>query len=862
MTGNMLPEKTSEIYSRVKALVHDLGYSQSLIQENYSFADPLGDDYRVRRIPLAAFAQWPPSYRNVCIGVVISNGKRGMSHVYEYRALGAPLVFEISDGKVIRYKFGRDVRPKEIERVRGRDIEEMFLTNRLDWKPESILRAKGLARTDEVIQLDFIDAGLMPALEGMIHRKLDRMLRDLLYDAATELHGRDRVLGDTMATLFRLVFRLLAAKILDDRDHPGPWDESDSGKVLRYTNKYYGFEDQEVFLNIPNDVIQSIWDRLRSNFFFHNLSVDDLAYIYENTLITEETRKTYGIHSTPPSIAEYIVANLPFDEIDINSRKILEPFAGHAIFLIAAMRRMRENLPLHWDEGQRHEYFVKRLIGIEKDDFAREVARLSLMLADYPNPDGWKLLGDDVFSMQGLGTLIDAANILLCNPPFEDFTSQEKRYYQSHVKFVQKPAEILHRVLENPPHLLGFVLPRTFLHGDRYRSLRDEVARKYKEIELVALPGGVFVHSDAEGAILLAHDPNLTKSASVRVVTKWVSESGRKNFVDYGQATMKTVNQIKRSPGKKEIEIWHDPLDELWARLDSNPKLGDIVEIHRGIEWSLSLRKSENHKRLISPTPKEGFSKGLETSRGKLEQFIIKDPVYLNTSKKYARGGARKFPWHEPKVIANAATAGRGPWRLTAAPDHEGLVCYQRLHGIWPKTDTAIELIAAILNGPIANAFMYFNEGRRDNRIATMKRIPIPDLTYIRERQDVLDLFNDYIRIMSGINSSEANSEEFISHRSSYLTHLILNIDALVLQAYNLPPKLEKQLLDLFSGQSRPVPFQFDRYFPTDFEAYVRLKEYIAPGFEEATAKSTLKRIKPISDPTIHHIIEGLEGIT
>jgi hypothetical protein len=34
-----------------------------------------------------------------------------------------------------------------------------------------------------------------------------------------------------------------------------------------------------------------IWDNLRAAFNFQNLSEEDLAYIYENTLVNKQTRK-------------------------------------------------------------------------------------------------------------------------------------------------------------------------------------------------------------------------------------------------------------------------------------------------------------------------------------------------------------------------------------------------------------------------------------------------------------------------------------------------------------------------------------------------------------------------------------------
>ncbi len=119
--------------------------------------------------------------------------------------------------------------------------------------------------------------------------------------------------------------------------------------------------------------------------------MEDLAFIYENTLVRKETRTKYGIHSTPSVVAELMVDHLPFEALPQNERFILEPCAGHGAFLVAALRRLRDLLPASWTEAERHTYFKERIKAIEVDAFAAEVCRLSLTLADYPNPDGWQI---------------------------------------------------------------------------------------------------------------------------------------------------------------------------------------------------------------------------------------------------------------------------------------------------------------------------------------------------------------------------------------------------------------------------------------------------------------------------------------
>ena len=61
------------------------------------------------------------------------------------------------------------------------------------------------------------------------------------------------------------------------------------------------------------------------------------------------------------------------------------------------------------------------------------------------------------------------------------------------------------------------------------------------------------------------------------------------------------------------------------------------------------------------------------------------------------------------------------------------------------------------------------------------------------------------------------------------LRDLMLRVDAEVLQVYQLPPQLERELLDLFAGWPRVgVPFSFERYFPPHFEDCLPLHDLIA----------------------------------
>lgn len=215
----------------------DVGYRAEAVVSDYAFADVLSDANTTRTVPLAAFTRTPPSYRSAALAVVNGGGGRAIDLVNEHRALGAPLLFVIEQDEVTVWQVRSDAPPRAIEKVRLADIAELFARNRANWHPDAIHRAKSIGASGTAYQLDFVDLGLLPAIEGEIHVKLDRLLVETL-DLARKVPGGDRL---NVRTLFRVVFRLLAAKVLQDRRHPyaDGWDADDLGSVLAGIESYY-----------------------------------------------------------------------------------------------------------------------------------------------------------------------------------------------------------------------------------------------------------------------------------------------------------------------------------------------------------------------------------------------------------------------------------------------------------------------------------------------------------------------------------------------------------------------------------------------------------------------------------------------
>ena len=89
-------------------------------------------------------------------------------------------------------------------------------------------------------------------------------------------------------------------------------------------------------------------------------------------------------------------------------------------------------------------------------------------------------------------------------------------------------------------------------------------------------------------------------------------------------------------------------------------------------------------------------------------------------------------------------------------------------------------------------------------------------------------------------------------------------MDAEVLRLYDLPPRLERELLDLFAGHERKgVGCRFDRYFPEGFTPYIPLHEYISEEYRRSTVGKVLERYEPVQSPaTLAAIDKALELFT
>lgn len=811
--------------------LRDLGYSSGALHRAYSFADVLDSNAETRTVALAAFTQTPESFRSAAFGV-IQNEPDSPAAIMANRALGAPFFFSINGDDVGVWAVGARTAPRLIERVPIARLPDLFARYRDTWTPQALHRAKAVGFQRGPTQFDFIDLGLLPAIEQEVQHKLHQTMAEVLERLLPPDASRD---GEKAA--FRLTFRLLAAKILIDRQHPAAseWTQEDVGAVLDGIQRYYGLRllGTDVAA-VSADDIAAAWVRLRRAITLRNISSDSLAFVYGNTLVTADTRKLFGTHSTPRPVAEFVLSQIDLSRYDPETVRIAEPFAGAGIFLVAALRKLRDLLPSNWPAEQRHQFLVDRIVGAELDVFACEVATLSLILADYPNANGWHVHPVDLFEKGEIEGFLKDATVILCNPPFEDFSTDERRNYPD--AFAASPSKAmvaLNAAIDAAPDALGFVLPRGVLQQTKYRKLRRRLAAAYGRVELVSLPDRIFEKATYPCALVIATDRRSEEdiARSIRLSAKTVTDAGRTHFLSDGAVTS-SRQAVRAAP---EGDLWIGELDALWSYLHDAPRLGDYADIFRGLQW-----RSQRAGVFNEPGPMREH--GVYKPADSLSPFRLTNPVWLSTdSALNLYPGPLTRPWDKPKVLINNQRSSRGPWRLAAAADDSGLWASPQFTGIWPTADYDIDVLAAILNGPLANAFVTEHSTDHDFTNVMLASLPLPHALdtaalgeAVREYQAALQ---EKLQTLLAVDDGDAR-----------LNRLLVWIDALVLNGYDLPPRLERQLFTYFEGHKRPTLHKFHGWLPTDLKGYVPLHEWLTRDHGPNRGAWVLDVFKPVPD--------------
>jgi type I restriction-modification system DNA methylase subunit len=812
----------------------------------------LSADFRLgdRTIPLFAFAHRPFDTRTACITATAPSEDRD-SFLLTSQQAGAPLAF-IGSGQRWSVWQITHTSPLEWWNAERGNLDEFFATYRAQLDPRSIFRAKTSSR-ESSHQLSFVDAGLLEMVEAESGRQVCGLIERMIQTTRQKLPELKLLEELDAQWLVQANFWLLAARLLQDKQVQGfkTLDLKDLQNVFNRVGKHYGSRMRHDLSPRRRLALTAAASILDSHGSLRLVSTETLGQIYENVLITRETRKALGTHSTPAWLVDYMVRQLVpwIEQLPESRRSVYEPGCGHAPFLVALLRHFSSTEPcLTMSDPDRHAWLQARLAGAETDDFAREVARLSLTLADIPNANGWELDEGNMFTSGKLESRIRNAGIIISNPPFETRPSEGDQLFH-----VGQAAELLRRINQHaqPGTLLAYIMPQTILDSKKAAALRRDLLNRFVWLEILRLPDKVFDKADVETAVIIGRKLHDGKRASASVRIKHVWEDALPDFQNHQFATVEQALPAEELLREETSSMLVPDLRQVWMHCGATT-LNQIATVGHGLLYhsESALDKQENllfpHGQFQKvPQKAPGYETGFFDLKGAKDIHVLPDMEWMNSNRAAVATERAGYATGLPQIVMNYVRVRRGPWRIKAWIDLEGRRATSNFLIIRPLANAwNLNCLWALLNSPLANAFCYSHSTKKHIYSSRLLKLPVPPIKNetARELSKMVDRYLAGSRkhfpdsdgppkapkSKSGAYLAGLEPPDHARHAEE-LRHQLWRIDTLILGLYGFPPDLEREVLDYFTGYQRPgVPFHQNEYYPTGFQGAQTLAELLS----------------------------------
>jgi type I restriction-modification system DNA methylase subunit len=836
-------------------------YHDDLIEENYT----LGSD---RNVPFVAFAHRPHDARSACVAF-LPESRTPHAEIAGLRELGVPFAFFVGVDSWEMWSLRSDG-PQHKRSVPANQVDKFFDDNKLDFAPGSVFRAKTWARAEGARQLDFVDTGLLPIVESEAGDRLRQLFEDMVTSTMDALDMKPTDLTEADAHwLMKANFWLLAGKLLRDKQVPKfvRLDLHDVQDVFDRVAEHYDAKrvsaDGRLTALREAAAVAADFSSLRS------ISTETLGALYEEALLSERTRKLWSVHRTPTYLVDFMLAKLSRwmdEDIGFQNCRVYEPGCGHAPFLVGAVRLLSDLLPdkIASDRTARRQFLRSHIGGCDRDAFSLEIARLSLTLADIPNPNGWKLDPvEDMFAGDYLAEKIATNSVIISNPPFENVAISNKERAAGDLRFARsgQAGELLRRIVNHASAntLFGIVVPQTLLDGASFRELRRNLLSKVEIQEVVTFPDNVFKFAKPETVILIGkklgdNQAGVGKFKFRRIQKVDMNAFRNENHVPSGAWFLQSV-----ALAHPQYRLLLPPLAEVWAAADRLPRLDEVVHVTIGFYFFAETDR-DYPKGEIQVSSKElpDFHQEFRLAEGTPDTHLLPILEWLNQKQEIIRrecGGTKR---DEPRVVMNHVRTGGGAWRHKAFIDPIGRPATDAFLLLSPqKENWSLEVLWAIVNGPFASAFTFTNSATKQIGVRLLQRMQVPALgaapsnlisavqVYITTAREYTAKYGNgdvaskkpekskKAQVVSegpelpleGLKTERHGAASVARER---LRALHWRVDAEVLKLYALPAELERELLDFFDGVPRVgVPFAQKCYIPSAFREVMRLDEFL-----------------------------------
>jgi len=320
-----------------------------------------------------------------------------------------------------------------------------------------------------------------------------------------------------------------------------------------------------------------------------------LGLIYE-TLLEEDDRgskqghrRRSGIFYTPPFITKFLVNSA------LNNTKrpdgsyppmIIDPACGSGAFLLSAYKALEKRYP----KVNPAEIATRSIHGVDSDEHAVHVARISLCVAAGLDKSGFKKLCKNIRAGNSLVDLLNPGqkyDVVVGNPPYRNV----KRGIDSRTKvFIMENyvtakgqldlsvpfIELALRHLLKDRGAMGYIIPNPIFLAENYEPIRELLLEN--DVVSFGPAGRVF------------HDPNV--EASLLIARRGARTGKKIAILGIGDGKIRETGKIRQSLIEKlPSRIFSHLADEkflgkIFGRLESGglAPLGSHVSLTRGIE--------------------------------------------------------------------------------------------------------------------------------------------------------------------------------------------------------------------------------------------------------------------------------------
>ena len=175
--------------------------------------------------------------------------------------------------------------------------------------------------------------------------------------------------------------------------------------------------------------------------------------------------------------------------------------------------------------------------------------------------------------------------------------------------------------------------------------------------------------------------------------------------------------------------------------------------------------------------------------------------------------------------------------------DMEGNPISNKMISVRPilEKHESVSLLAvwALLNSPFANAYMFCHCGRQ-NLEGVLRIMPVPFKS--KDLSKLEKMAKNYFTFFSEPQKFRLGGDDELKEEKK---KLLFDIDAEVMRLYDLPPRYEKKILDLFQGKQRKgVDFDFTGYYREGFESAIPLHLYLSEEYQKSTFENVNKWVE------------------